>query len=206
MDIVINAAYVLFLLSYLVRDILKLRVLSLVAGFLLIAAFARMGNVSAIVWNVVFSIINVIQITVLLMERRPVRLGAEEHTLHQLAFRSLSAREFQKLCKLATFRDAGADERLVTPGDELGALMVVMRGELHVRANDARVATLREGQFVGEMTFLSGKRPRVEVVAARDARIASLESAALRRLLDGSADLRAAVQAILGRDLVEKLR
>lgn len=204
-DLVINAAYVLFLLSYLVRDILKLRVLSLIAGFLLIAAFSNPINLSAIVWNIVFSVINVVQIVVLAKERRPVRLAAEEHSLHQLAFRSLSPREFQKLARYATFRDLAADERVVSPGEEMRALMVVMRGELDVRANEERVATLRQGQFVGEMSFLSGKAPTVEVVAAREGRIASLESGRLKKLLEGSAELRAAVQSILGRDLVDKL-
>jgi hypothetical protein len=206
--LLVNGAYALFLFSYLVRDILKLRLLSLVAGFLLVAFFLATTppNLAAVAWNVVFSIINVVQIYILLLERRPVRLSAEEQELHQMVFRSLSPREFKKLCELSTFKEAKPDERIVEPGRALDSLMVIVSGEVHVRAKDGHVASLREGQFVGEMSYLTGKAPAVEVVAARATRYAAIGSDRLKRLLDGSGDLRAAVQSILGVDLVHKLR
>ena len=207
-DLLVHGAYVLFLASYLVRDILKLRLLSLVAGFLLIAFFLAMRptNLASVAWNVVFSIINIAQIYILLLERRPVRLSPEEHELHQMVFRSLSPREFKKLCELSAFREARPEERIVEPGRALDSLMVILSGEVHVRAKDGHVASLREGQFVGEMSYLTGKAPVVEVVAARATRYASIGTEQLKKLLAGSADLRAAVQSILGMDLVHKLR
>jgi CRP-like cAMP-binding protein len=146
------------------------------------------------------------QIYFLILERRPVRLRDEEHELHQLAFRSLTPREFKRLTAVSSFRHAETAERLVEAGRSLDSLMVIMRGEVHVRAKDGLVASLREGQFIGEMSYLTGSVPTVEVVAARPTRYASIESAELRKLLEQSAELRASVQSILGMDLVHKLR
>ena len=208
MTILINGAYVLFLFSYLVRDILKLRLLSLVAGFLLIAFFLLQKDVSlaAVSWNVLFSIINIAQIYRLILERRPVRLRDEEHELHQLAFRSLTPRDFKRLCEVSSFEDASASERLVEPGKALERLMVILRGEVVVKTNDGRTRNLRDGQFVGEMSYLTGKPPTAEVIAARPTRYASIPTGSLKKLLEQSSDLRAAVQSILGMDLVHKLR
>jgi len=203
-----NGAYVLFLFSYLVRDILKLRLLSLVAGFLLIGYFLLQKEVSidGVAWNVLFSIINIVQIYRLILERRPVRLRDEEHELHQLAFRSLTPRDFKRLCELSSFQDANASERLVEPGKALERLMVILRGEVVVKTNDGRTRELRDGQFVGEMSYLTGKPPTAEVVASRPTRYASIPTGSLKKLLEQSSELRAAVQSILGMDLVHKLR
>lgn len=208
MQLLIHAANLLFLASYLVRDILKLRVLSLVAGFFLLAFYCLDKEIvwAAIGWNVVFSAINGYQIRRLLLERRPVRLRDEEHKLRELAFRALSPREFQKLLRVGTFCDARPETRIVVPGVDLDALMVIVSGRVEVRAGDGKVASLGDGQFVGEMSFLTGKPPAVEVVAAEATRYVRLAVKELRQLLQADAELRAAIQTILGADLATKLR
>lgn len=208
MQLFIHAANILFLASYLVRDILKLRVLSLVAGFFLLA-FYCLGNEivwAAVGWNVLFSAINGYQIHRLLMERRPVRLRDEEHKLRELAFRALSPREFQKLLTTGRFCDAVPETTMVEPGTALDSLMVIVSGRVEVRTDDGKVASLGDGQFVGEMSFLTGKPPAVRVVAAEATRYVRLAVGELRKLLERDAELRAAIQAILGADLARKLR
>ncbi len=65
----IHFANVLYLVSYLVQDILWLRVLTVVAALSLIPYYATNWLGEAIAWNVVFLVINVVQIKLLMIRR-----------------------------------------------------------------------------------------------------------------------------------------
>src|SRR4051812_46676704 len=107
MQNLIHLANVLLLFSFLVRDILWLRALNLLAGVAFIVYFATGSPFVAapVAWNTLFLSINIVQIWRLLLERRPVRLRAEELSLYQAAFRVLTPREFVRLLSIARWED-----------------------------------------------------------------------------------------------------
>jgi hypothetical protein len=114
MVVLIRIANVLYVISYLVKEILWLRLLTVVAGGVLIAYYALLPVPlwAAIVWNVVFLAINLRQIRALLLERRPVRLSPDELRLYQLAFRRLTQ------IRLNAFRTAGSHSATRTSTSE----------------------------------------------------------------------------------------
>lgn len=209
MVVLIHLANVLYLFSYLVKDILWLRLLTVVAGGVLLAYYALLPVPlwPAIAWNTVFLAINVRQIQVLLLERRPVHLPPEELHLYQLAFRSLKPREFAKLLKLARWDDIAAGQRFVTKGEALERIMVISKGRARVDVGAAAAALveLGPGRFVGEMSYLTGSAPSADVVAVEATRVACWAQRELRDFLGRDAELRAIVQMAIGEDLVAKL-
>ena len=80
----------------------------LIAGLVLLAYFVLLPEPlwAAIGWNVLFSVINAYQVYLLWLERRPVLFSGEEQHLYQLAFRTLTPREFKKLVAIGTWQDA----------------------------------------------------------------------------------------------------
>ena len=76
MDIMIHVANVLYLLSYLMRDILWLRAFTVIAAVCLVSYFFFRPDplMPAIYWNLLFTSLNIYWIWRLLLERRPVRL------------------------------------------------------------------------------------------------------------------------------------
>lgn len=208
MELFIHLANGTFLLSFLVRDILKLRVLSVVGGFFLLAYFLLTTPVvwPSVGWNLVFAAINGVQITRLVLERRPVRLSEAEHELRSVAMRTLSARELKQLAPTLSFARVPEGERLIEEGVAPRHLFVILEGVASVERGGAEVTRLSTGRFVGEMSFLTGSPPKADVVAKTQLRIARLDGAALELLLADRAELRAALQSILGADLSEKLR
>jgi CRP-like cAMP-binding protein len=208
MQALIHVANVIYLFSYLVRDILWLRLLTIVAGLVLLAYFALLPEPlwPAIGWNVLFSVINAYQVYLLWLERRPVVFTDEEQRLYRLAFRTLTPREFKKLVGLGSWQDAAERFRLVEKGRELERMMVICSGSVHVEVGDKRLAELREGQLVGEMSFLTGEFPNADVVAAEPTRLVSWPKANLREFLDKNPELRSALQMVIGKDLAGKLR
>ncbi len=204
-----HLANVLFLVSFLVRDILWLRVMSIVGGFALIPYYLY-GQAEVLwvpfSWNLVFMTINAVQIYRLILERRPVRLTAAERRLHELVFASLTPRAFSRLVALADWRDADSTDRLVASGAPLEELMLVSDGRVAVRVGEREVATLEAGRFVGEMSFLTGQEPSADVVAMGQTSYLAWPCDDLRRFLEEHPEVRSGLQLILGTDLARKLR
>jgi len=205
----IHLANLAFLVSFLVRDILALRLLSVTGGSLLLASFLATSPVSwpSVGWNVVFALINGAQIVRLVRERRPVRLTRDERELAEIAFAALAPRDVRRLATTAAFDTLDRGTTLIAQGHSPDALWLVLEGSIAIRTDAGPIATLGPGRFVGEMCFLTGAPPRADaLVESERARLARFDCLRLRALLDDDATLRAAVQSVIGADLAAKLR
>jgi CRP-like cAMP-binding protein len=135
-----------------------------------------------------------------------VRLRPDELRLYQLAFRRLTEREFAELLAVGDWREVPAGERLVHCGEALDQLIVLASGRVRVEAHGKTLADLRAGSLVGEMSYVTGQAPNADVVAIEPTRTLSWRDEVLRRVLGTNAKLRAAMQQVIGEDLVAKLR
>ncbi len=208
MVVFIHVANVLYLGSYLVKDILWLRVLTVLGGLVLLTYYLLQPVPLWVAagWNVLFLSINAWQIRALILSRRPVVLDPREARLYQLAFRGLTQREFKRLLGVGRWEDVGAGAAIARTGEELDRVMVLASGRARVEVKHAPVAELAPGCFVGEMSFLTGEKPNADVVATEPTVLLSWPKQRLRAALDQSLELRAAFQMVLGEDLVAKLR
>jgi hypothetical protein len=208
MQNVIHLANVLLLLSFLVSDILWLRLLNLAAGVAFIVYFTTSSPpvLAPVGWNVLFMAINVVQVYRILVERRPVRLKADELALYKLAFRVLTPREFERILAIGRWEEAGAGECLVEQGVRLDRVLVLHSGATSVVQGGARVAELGPGQLVGEMGFLTDAKTSARVVTNEPTRYFALPADALRALFKKHPELRIGMQMVIGNDLVAKLR
>ena len=72
MDMLINAANVLYVIAYFTTDMLRLRFLTLIAAACLAAYFASRPEPlwTVVLWNLFFLSLNVVQVIRLLLRRR----------------------------------------------------------------------------------------------------------------------------------------
>jgi len=79
MEALVYAANFLYLFSYLVRDILHLRCLTIVAACLLVTYFYNQPEplMTIVGWNLFFVALNVIQLTRIFRERSAERISSE---------------------------------------------------------------------------------------------------------------------------------
>jgi CRP-like cAMP-binding protein len=208
MTYLLHVANALYLLSYSVKDILWLRVLTVVAGGLLLGRMLAdpAPSHAAIAWNILFTLINLYRISLLILERRPVRFKEDEQRLYQLVFRSLTPREFVKLLAIGSWEEAPASRRIVSKGENLDRIRVVYSGRTEVQIEGRTITSLGEGKFIGEMSFLTGDKPTADVVAVEPTRVLAWQKNTLKTFLGDNPELRAAIQLIIGTDLVGKLR
>ncbi|WP_166831497.1 cyclic nucleotide-binding domain-containing protein [Thalassoroseus pseudoceratinae] len=201
-------ANVLFCLSYAVRDILWLRLLSVVAGFCLLPYFldGPKGCQNApIFWQTVYISINGWNLFLLLRERRVIPLSADQERLRQLVFQDLSPREAHHLLSKAEWKSFTPSDVIIQAGVISEELVVLFHGHAAVEIDGNEIAALRDGQFVGEISYLTGGPTTADVVAVTEVVTAVWRRDDLQALFQRSPAIGQKLQNTLGQDMARKL-
>ena len=155
-----HLAFGLIAFSFLVKDILYLRILSILASL-----FSVLYNFYIplepmwlpIGWNIIFVLVNLYHIAVIIYEKRPVKMSSKEKELYETMFRGLSPVEFLKITKIAQWKQFKSPLPIIQQGKPVNDLILIYNGMVDILVNDKKVAELKDGQFVGEMSFLTEK-------------------------------------------------
>lgn len=206
MEIFLHAGNVLYVVSYAVRDILTLRVLTIVAICSLVGYYITSGLWVAIAWSALFLLVNLVQVYRLLLERRPVQLSMDERRLYGLAFVGLDERHFKRIAAIGSWNAFEVGDAVVGLGDDVTHVHVVLEGAADVCVEDDSRGHVGPGQFIGEGGFLTDRPACASVVVERSMRVLSLPATALRELLEQRPEIRSGLQRIVSADLVFKLR
>jgi hypothetical protein len=146
-----HVASVLTLLAYLVKDILWLRALTIlacIAGIIFNYFVAAAPLWPVINWNLVFIVINVVQIVLILRERRGVKFTEEEKELYQTLFKNFAPFEFMKLLRLGEWKGAKKGQLLAIEKQRLDNVLLVYNGLLAVEADGQQIAQLTDGNLI----------------------------------------------------------
>lgn len=188
---------------------LACRLLAVAAGLCLMPCYCHCGDHplwAPISWNVLFTAVNVVQIILLIGERWPRGLTGSQRQLYERVFPELTPGEFVKLMKMGTRREVPAGTRLVAQGSVVEDMTILIQGALEVRADGRVIAQRRPGQFVGEMSFITGEKASADVVATAASIVVSCSQASLHELPEAKPALALTIRGALGRDAVGKLR
>ena len=155
-----HLAFGLIAFSFLVKDILYLRLVSVVASlFSVLYNFYIPAEPMwiAIGWNIVFILLNLYHVAVIIYEKRPVDMTDKEKELYETMFKGLTPVEFLKITKVAEWKKFNTPLPIITQVKPVRDLILIYNGTVDVLVNDNKVAELKDGQFVGEMSFLTEK-------------------------------------------------
>lgn len=202
-----TVANVLFCVAYLVRDMAWLRTITILAAGSTLPYFYFQPTplYSAMAWQIAFIAINGVNLTRLLLERRPVHLTETEQQLHNLTFRTMTPREMLRVLEYASWNQAPERTRLIVQGEQLDRLLLIHSGRAEVRADDRFRANLGPGDFMGEMSFATGRPTSADVVTSEDTHYLSWQRSDLERLYRRQPELKDAMLTILGTDMAQKL-
>ncbi|MET1413172.1 cyclic nucleotide-binding domain-containing protein [Roseibium sp. HPY-6] len=206
LDVLVNAANVIYLCSYSVRDIFRLRILTVLGISLLMPYYYFQPSPlwAPIGWNTFFLCINLYWITILLAERRPAPLTAEERRLYAIALQNLSERDAFKFLRKGQRKSVPAGTVLVMQGASVEELSLIVAGEVVVEQDGERVDGLREGNFVGAIALLSQRNDftaPVTVRALAPTTLLTWSFAELTSEFSRNSALQVAIQASLGMEV-----
>lgn len=135
------------------------------------------------------------------IERRLEAIG------HIELFQALSDEEKQRLAARLKSTPFVRGEAMTRQGDEAHWLYVIVEGEAEVHVaiegKSERVATLRAGDYFGEMGMMTGESRRATVVAQTDAKCYRLDKEAFRDILHERPEIAEEISHTLARRRVE---
>ena len=203
-----HLASILTMAAYLLKDILWLRlltILSCVAGIAFNYFVPATPLWSVIYWNLLFAAINIAQIAILIRERTGIHFTEEEKELHDTLFKNFAPFEFMKLMRIAKWLEAKQGEVLAVEKKSLSAVMLIYNGLVGVEANGQELARLKDGNFIGEVSFITGGDATATVRALQPTRYIAWPKDAISQLLNRNPSMRFAMQSMLSTDLTKKL-
>ena len=204
-DLIGHLAFGLIAFSFLVKDILWLRLVSILAS-----TFGMAYNYFipvepmwiAIGWNGVFIGLNLYHISVLVYEKRPVHMKPKDEELYSTLFKDMTPVEYLKISRAACWKTLEPRQRIITQGVPVPDLYLIYNGTVDVVVNDKNVAELRDGEFVGEMSFLTEKVATATCTVRHEAQCLVWKHREFKELLKSNPSLYYTIQSLLSNQLI----
>ena len=110
-----------------------------------------------------------------------------------------------RMLKLARWQTKEPGEVLVEEGEAKPQLVFIARGAASVERGGTIVGVCGPGDFLGEMSFLTGKPASATVRVANETRCCVFDPGVLRVLTDKNPGIRQSLEVSFNRNLVGKL-
>jgi hypothetical protein len=206
-DILIHSANVLLLVSYSVSSFLWLRWFAVASAFTAIPYYLVQQHIlwPPILWGLVFTAINLYHIALIYLERRPVLLSADEQKLYDFGFRSLRPRDFVSLMLVGEWKDAIPGTRLLAEGECASAICISIAGVVEIQRQGRNIGSIAPGRLIGTALILTDNPSPVSASFREPGRYFQWSVGNLRVFLNKKPELRTTVQALVNRDLAEKV-
>jgi hypothetical protein len=206
-DYFIHAANILLLIAYSVRDVLWLRLFAVAASLIAIPYYVLRPTMlwAPLAWSVVFAAINLFQSWLLFIERRPVKLTAEEEEIRQLAFQGLPPRKVLEVLRIGSWITADVGEHLIERGKLPFSVSLIIRGKVTVSKDERMLGSLIPGDYVGSALILSGIPADVDAVTVEPLRAMRWQITILEKYLSANPETRNVMQRHLAHDLAGKI-
>ena len=165
--VVFFIANTIYLVSYMVTSMFWLRLLAIIGAISTFPYFYFQVEPlwSALFWQSCFLAVNLVNLLVLLYSRRRARFDEHEQLAYHLKFSDLKPYEVRPIFNHAEKMQLEPGQVLLKDGDKNQALYLILKGQCRVEKNGEEIAILGQGQFAGELSFLSHETVSADVVA-----------------------------------------
>lgn len=198
--------YFLLIVSMLMRRMVWLRGFAVASGVakIIYRAFFVFDPVS-VLWETIFVLVNIGQLLLIWYYERHHRFTEDHRHFVDSMPVSVERRALKRLLAFATIREVAVDETLVREGEVVKDLMYVATGMARIESAGRMIAACGPGDYLGEMSFLTGEPATATVTASRPMRVLSFDQQRLHAAVESDATIRRAMEAGLNRNLVGKL-
>ena len=203
-----HLAFGLIAFSFLVKDIFWLRILSILAS--LFSVFYNYIIPTepmwlAINWNFIFVGVNLYHIGIILYEKREVKMDEKDEELYQTLFKEMSPVEYLKISRAAKWETLKPGKRIITQGMPVPDLYLIYNGTVDITIDNEHIAQLKDGEFVGEMSFLTEKVATATCKGKYEAQCLVCKQREFKELLKRNPSLYFTIQSVLSAQVSDKL-
>jgi hypothetical protein len=203
-----HLAFGLIAFSFLVKDILWLRIMSILASI-----FSVFYNYVIppdpmwipIGWNIVFVLVNIYHVAIIIYEKRPIKMNPKDKELYETLFKEMTPVEYLKISKAAEWKKFKKGHVLIRQTHLVPDLILIYNGTVDVSVSNKKVAELKDGQFVGEMSFLTEKSATATCKVKHDTECLVWEQSEFKDLLKRNPSLYFTIQSVLSAQVSSNL-
>ncbi len=198
--------YILIILSVSMSSMRWLRIFAIASGItgVIYYGFIVSDEISAM-WETIFTSVNVIQLVIILIASRKRKTTEDEKFFIDTVMPSLEGNLRARMLKIARWQTREPGEILVEEGEAKPQLVFIARGAASVERNGKLVGVCGPGDFLGEMSFLTGKPASATVRVANETRCCVFDPGVLKVLTDKNPGIRQTLDVSFNRNLIGKL-
>jgi len=200
-NVIRNVTYALLVLSVMMRDISWLRTFAIASGT---TRIIFEDPVTAF-WEMLLVSVNIGQLALIWWDNRKRNFSPAIQQFLSTFDPPLSNASAAALVRAGLWHEAPTGSMLTSQGEAIGALLYVSSGEVRIEVNGAEVGVCSTGDFLGEMTWQSGKAATATTVASGSVKYFRFERKRLLKLLNRRPELKFALQTSFNKNLVDKL-
>ena len=129
-------------------------------------------------------------------------MAPKDKELYETLFRDLSPVEYLKVTKIANWKTFKSGETIIRQEHLVTDLILIYNGTVDVVVGKKKVAELKDGQFVGEMSFLTEKLATATCIVKHDTECLVWKQPEFKDLLKRNPSLYYTIQGLLSNQLV----
>ncbi len=198
--------YFLLIASMLMRRMVTLRLLAVASGLAKIVyrAVFVLDPVS-VLWETIFVLVNVIQLLIIWYYEHHHRFDDEHQHFADNMPDSVDRSAIKRLLDQSDLKRLQPGAILTTEGQPVTELVYIADGIVKIEHADRVVAICGPGDYIGELSFLSGKPASATATVVKPTRALVFDQAKLATSIGNDAQLRRTLESALNRNLAGKL-
>nr|WP_137675995.1 cyclic nucleotide-binding domain-containing protein [Parerythrobacter lutipelagi] len=199
-------AGVLLVAAVVVTSLRLVRMVALAAGISAMIHFVLIGETGLwLALAAAFVFANGAQLAALFRRARSGNLAQEEHELLAHVLKIEEPDQQKRLLDLFEWKQFDPGQVLMEQGQAEPPLVYIASGEGRVEHDGTPVGTCGPGDFLGEMSAVSGEKATASIVAESDMRVARFDRDALFEMTRNMPEMRRAFDHALNRSLAAKV-
>lgn len=202
--VVLNFAYVVLVCSTFTRTVLWLRLMVLAGSWCFITYGVLAGIWSMVFWNVLTATLHIVNLLRIARSRRVGAGSPTEEWFRVNVFADLDRVDFNAIWEKGCY--VIYKDRVLTSQDvAYDRLALIVSGIVDVQVNGQTVRQLGPGDFLGEMSFVSGDTASADTVARGSVKLREWDREDLRELDEKNGTASRALEQSIMRALVSKI-
>ena len=204
-NVVGHLAYTLLILSMMMRNINWLRALAIMAGTISAFYYWTLDDKVSMFWESIFTLVNIAQLLILQIENRRGSFSEDEKYFIQTCLPNVEMAHVRRLMKLGAWTEVQEDIVLIEEDATSKRLKFIVSGAVTVTYMQRKIGEVHKGDFLGEMSYLSGKKASATATTQDRVRFLEFDTKRLRDHLARNTEVRHALETSFNRNLADKL-
>jgi len=203
--VLINVAYLMTFIALSVKEVLWLRLILVCShSMIFINNYHYTQSYNVAFWNLVFIMVNLIQVIRIYDDRKPRLIPEDVKDLYEDIFKEFSSKEFLYFMQLGQ-KETVQNKKIISLGDHQYDLLLVLNGKALVKRQKLHITDLIRGQFIGEISFLTDQPASADVYCKEELSYIKWDQSKIKAIKDSNISFWIKLNSILTNDITLKI-